>query len=679
MNTRQKLEHIAGNLWWAWHPEALDLYRRLNQDAFDGSGDNPSIALRQADEELLNDPAFEENVDEVYSDFLSYMERGPVEHGGNHTAYFCMEFGLHQSMPMYSGGLGILAGDHLKAASDARLPLTGIGLYLRDGYFKQYFNDKLLQETEYPSIDVTRHPLTPVLDDSGDPLVMTVHCGQDVVHLRAFKLQVGHVELFLLDSDFNSNQHEDRFLTSRLYQGRTKIRLKQEIVLGIGGVRLLRALGRRVDVFHLNEGHCALLTLELLREMGEDGDEGGVRSRCVFTTHTPVLAGHDRFEPDLFLEQMEHFRGEIGYSEHDLLSFGRINPDDESEPFTMTILAFRMSRTANGVSELNGEVTRKQWHPLFPGVPVDEIPIGHITNGVHLGTWTAPAARLFLRKHIGTLDQITSTTDRWSAIHDVPDADLWEYRSRLRKRFVEYVVSRNKSQSLDQDVSLSPDALTIGFARRFATYKRATLIFSDLERALRLFKDSSRPVQIVFAGKAHPENDDGRFAIRQILETSRMEGFSGKVIFLENYHMGVARQLISGCDIWLNTPRRPHEACGTSGQKVNIHGGLNLSILDGWWSEAYDGTNGWAIGGRTQDEDMDIQAQDARDADLLYSVLENEIIPSFYDRDENGLPIEWLVRIRNAMSGLTYRFSAERMISDYASQIYNVDRYQEAN
>jgi alpha-glucan phosphorylase-like protein len=590
-----------------------------------------------------------------------------------------MEFGLHQSLPMYSGGLGILAGDHLKSASDARVPLTGIGLFLRDGYFKQYFGDRLIQQTEYPSIDVTRHPLEPVRDEAGETVVVTVHCGTEPVHLRAFKLQVGHVELFLLDSDFNSNQHEDRFLTSRLYQGRTKIRLKQEIVLGIGGVRLLRALGRNVDVFHMNEGHCAFLTLELLRERGYHGQEDEVRSRCVFTTHTPVLAGHDRFEPHLFLDQLQTFRSELGCSEHELLAHGRINPDDTNEPFTMTVLALRMARSANAVSELNGAVTRRQWHALYSDRPVDEVPIEYVTNGVHLGTWTAPAARLFLKKHIGPFEEIMRSPEPWNAIHNVSDEDLWAYRSRLRKRFVDYVVARCRRQSLELEPDLSPDALTIGFARRFAGYKRATLLFRDRERASRLFSHIERPVQIVFAGKAHPDNDEGVQAIQEILEAARLPGFAGKIIFLENYHIGVARQLVSGCDVWLNTPRRPHEACGTSGQKINVHGGLNLSILDGWWSEGYDGTNGWAIGDRSADENMDEHAQDARDAEILYSVLENEVVPLFYDRNEANIPVEWLKRIRNAMSSLTFRFSAHRMITDYASQIYNVERYEEVH
>lgn len=670
MNTAQELDQLAANFWWSWHPEALDLFRRLNPGAFNSSGNNPQMALQRPDEKVLNDPGFEEDVYAVHTDFSNYMAQRPENNSGVSTAYFCMEFGLHESLPMYSGGLGILAGDHLKAASDAGLSMTGVGLFLRDGYFKQYFDGRLLQQTEYPSIDVTRRPIEPVLSESGDPLVITVHCGDEPVHLRAWKLQVGRVDLFLLDSDFNNNLHENRFLTSRLYQGRTKIRLMQEIALGVGGVRLLRALGREIDVYHMNEGHCALLALELLREYGFVEGENLVRRKCVFTTHTPVMAGHDRFGPSLFLEQMHHFLTEMGCSERQLLSYGRINPDDESEAFTMTILALKLSRAANGVSELNGEVSRKQWHLLYPDLTEDQVPIGHVTNGIHLETWTSPAARLFLRKHFGNWAR---SADCWSAVHDIEDAELWAYRNRLRKRFVEFATQRLKRQSFRQECSLSPDALTIGFSRRFASYKRAALIFSDLERAGRLFSDTSRPIQIVFAGKAHPDNDEGMELIRTILESARLPEFAGKVIFLENYNMHIGRMLTSGSDLWLNNPRRPHEACGTSGQKVNIHGGLNLSVLDGWWAEGYDGTNGWAIGDDQTHEELDHASLDARDASLLYDVLETEIIPAFYDRDENGLPVFWIERIRNAMSGLTYRFSAQRMIKDYAEQIYNVE------
>jgi len=670
MNTRQELEKLAANYWWSWHPEALDLFKRLNPGAFISSGNNPQMALQRPDAKVLSDPAFEENVHAVYTEFSGYMAQRPEKDSGVSTAYFCMEFGLHESLPMYSGGLGILAGDHLKAASDAGMSLTGVGLFLRDGYFKQYFDSRLIQQTEYPSIDVTRRPIVPVLTSSGDPLVITVHCGDEPVHLRAWKLQVGRVDLFLLDSDFNNNRHENRFLTSRLYQGRTKIRLKQEIVLGVGGVRLLRALAREIDVYHMNEGHCALLTLELLREYGSSEGESRVRSKCVFTTHTPVMAGHDRFGPSLFLEQMHHFLTEMHCSEQQLLSFGRIDPEDESEAFTMTVLALKLSRAANAVSELNGAVSRKQWHRLYPELAEDQVPISYVTNGVHLETWASPSARLFLRKHFGDW---ASSKNCWSAVHDVEHAEIWAYRNRLRKRFVEFATRSAQRQSFTQQCSLAPDALTIGFSRRFASYKRAALIFSDLERIGRLFSDTSRPIQIVFAGKAHPDNDEGMQIIRSILQTAHLPEFAGKVIFLENYNMHIGRMLVSGCDLWLNTPRRPHEACGTSGQKVNIHGGLNLSILDGWWSEGFDGTNGWAIGDDRSDAGLDYASQDERDATLLYDTLENEIIPAFYDRDENGVPTDWTERIRNAMGGLTYRFSAQRMIKDYAEQIYNIE------
>lgn len=672
MDTQQKLEHLADNLWWSWNPEALDLFRRLNPNAFEVSESNPRIAFRRADSSVMGGSQFQADVDKVYSTFISYLEAGSISKPEFTTAYFCMEFGLHESLPLYSGGLGILAGDHLKAASDAGLDLTGIGLLLRHGYFKQYFDEKLLQQAEYPSIDVTKHPLEPVLDEAGEPLLVSVFCGNDEVFLKSWRLKIGRIDLYLLDSDISNNRHENRFLTSRLYQGRTHIRLKQEIVLGIGGLRLLKAIGKDIDVYHMNEGHCAFLTLELLSDAGWAHGMESVRSQCVFTTHTPVLAGHDRFEPNLVLSELSAIRKKLGCTEQELLSLGRVNPDSEDEPFTMTILALKLSRCANGVSKLNGHVAREQWHPLYPDKSLNDVPIGHVTNGIHLGTWTSKHARPFLKSRFGLWENPgLSTNGRWKT-SDVPDSDLWAYRRNLRTKLIEFVEERVGRQSFDQAFDLSPDVLTIGFARRFASYKRAPLLFSDLERAARLFSNPDQPVQIIFAGKAHPDNDEGRHYIKQILEVTRLPEFSGKVIFLENYHMGIGRMLVSGSDLWLNNPRRPHEACGTSGQKVTIHGGLNLSVLDGWWAEAYNDSNGFAIGTEKQPEHLDTSAEDLRDADLLYSTLEEQILPMFYRRNEDGIPVEWLERIKNAMRELTFEYSARRMIRDYIEKVYKV-------
>lgn len=676
MDVREQLEAVASNLWWSWHPEAVDLFRRLNPGAFTGAANSPVAALRLADPAMLEDASFRAEVESVHAAFRAYMdEPGPFA-GSPRTAYFCMEFGLHESLPLYSGGLGILAGDHVKAASDAGLPLTAIGLFLRDGYFKQYFDANGWQQDEYPSIDATRHPVEPVLGKDGEPVVVTVHLGWTPLHLRAWRLRVGRCDLLLLDADFDANPYEVRFLTRRLYQGDRRTRIQQEIALGIGGVRLLRALGLPIDVYHMNEGHCAFVTLELLAERRQSGDwsvppEDWVRSRSVFTTHTPVPAGHDRFEPGLFLEQMARFREQIGLSEHDLLAWGRVNPHDLTEAFTMTVLGLKLARSANGVSRLNGEVSRRQWHHLFPHRNVEEVPIGHVTNGVHLPTWAAPHARAFLREHLGA-DWVGKRSEGrvWDRIDAIPDRALWEYRSRLRAALVEYVVEHVRYQTLPQSPRLDPDALTIGFARRFATYKRAPLLFHDLQRTIDLFRQPGRPVQIVYAGKAHPADVEGQKFIHTIFEMTRDPRFEGRLVFLENYNMEVGRMLVSGCDVWLNTPRRPYEASGTSGQKVAIHAGLNLSILDGWWPEGFDGTNGWAIGHEASHEYKDPAVQDPEDAAFLYRTLRDEVIPAFYDRDDRGIPTAWVARMRSAMKGLSYRFSAYRMIVDYIETVY---------
>jgi len=581
-----------------------------------------------------------------------------------------MEFGLHESLPLYSGGLGILAGDHLKAASDVGIPLTAVGIFLRDGYFKQYFDSDNRQLDEYPSIDATEHPFEPVLDQDGRPVVVTVHSGWTPVHLRAWKLRIGRVDLYLLDADFDANGYDVRFLTRRLYQGDRRTRLQQEIILGIGGMRLLRLLELDFDVFHMNEGHCAFLTLEMLSRLDGPGAADQVRSKCVFTTHTPVMAGHDRFDPDLFLEQMGHFREELKMSEREMLSFGRINPDDDSESFTMTVLGLKLSRSANGVSRLNGEVARRQWQHLYPGLRPDEVPIGYVTNGIHLPTWTSSAARSFLSEHLGDWESNRADPQTWARVDSISDADLWQYRCTLRQRLIEYTKQRIAHQTAKQEEILNPDALTIGFARRFATYKRAPLFFTDLERAARILNNADRPVQFLYAGKAHPADRDGQEFIRHILEYTHQDAFRGRVVFLEDYNMEVGRMLVSGCDIWLNNPRRPYEASGTSGQKVAIHGGLNLSILDGWWAEGYSSEHGWAIGHEASHTYKDPAVQDPEDAEYLYRILETEVIPTFFDRDADGVPVAWARRMKHAIQELSYEYSAHRMIVDYINSIY---------
>ncbi len=675
MTTREQLHEISRNLWWSWHPEALSLLKRLNRDAYKASGNNPIVALNLAKADVLSDAQVQADVDTVYRQFRDYMESpGGQEHAPK-TAYFCMEYGLHESLPFYSGGLGILAGDHTKAASDVGLPLTAVGLFLRDGYFRQYFDKTGSQHDDYPAIDSTQHAVELATDANGDPITVTVHVGHREVFLRAWKVCVGKTVLYLLDTDFAANPFDIRFLSRRLYQGDRSTRIQQEIILGIGGIRLLRALGESFDVHHMNEGHCAFLTLELLRERLERGEsrsdaEEAVRQQCVFTTHTPVIAGHDRFDAGLFNFSMQVIRESLHMSEFDLLAYGRVHPNDFNEEFTMTVLGLKLSRKANGVSKLHGSVARHQWQSLYPSLKPDEVPITHVTNGVHLPTWAAPASRSFLDVHLGSWEKDRERQETWDRLSQVSDKSIWEYRTRLRAGLISFVNDHVRTQTMSQDARLDREALTIGFARRFATYKRAPLLFTDLERITRLFENADHPIQVIYAGKAHPQDEGGKDFIQQIFELSHRPEFNGRLIFLENYNMEVGRKLISGCDVWLNNPRRPMEASGTSGQKIAIHGGLNLSIPDGWWPEGYDGTNGWSIGSNASHEYEDPSVQDPRDAVLLYEKLENEVIPLFYERNSSGRPEKWIQMVRSAMTGLTYSFSAHRMIKDYIRDIY---------
>ena len=682
MTTRDKLTALAANLWWSWQPDVLELFESLNPDAFRASRNNPLAALRAALPRPLASKALARQVDEAYDRFQTYLATPGTHADAPRTAYFCMEYGLHESLNLYSGGLGILAGDHCKAASDIGVKFTAIGLLLRDGYFQQSFDPTGWQTEHYPELRPEDHPLTLVRTRTGEPLTVTVHLGRRPLRLQAWRADVGKTRLYLLDGDFEGNDADLRTLTRKLYQGDRAVRLQQEIVLGIGGLRLLRAMSSGPEVYHLNEGHCAFVTLELLREQLAAGRsraeaEAWVREHCVFTTHTPVMAGHDRFEPALLLEGLAVYREAMGLSERDLLAYGRVRPDDPEEWFTMTVLALGLSRAANGVSKLNGEVARDQWKDLYPDRPAADVPIGSITNGVHLPTWTAPEAVAFARRHLGPWIR-RAEPDYWKGIERVPDAELWNLRNALRRRLVRYAQDHVARQALPQAFGLDDDVLTIGFARRFATYKRATLLFHDTERLVKLFETAGRPVQFVFSGKAHPQDEGGKRLLQQVYAMGQLPELKGRLLILENYNMEVGRMLTSGCDVWLNNPRRPMEASGTSGQKINAHGGLNLSILDGWWPEAYDGVNGWAIGtDASAAMAQDPAAQDADDARFLYELLEESVLPEFYTRDAKGLPVAWLRRVRRAMSELPAAFSAERMVTDYAEELYGPDYQSE--
>ena len=682
MGTREKLNELARNIWWSWNPSAQALFRQLNTAVFAESLQNPVAVLQAADAAVIENPAFQAEVDAVFDAFKTYMDSTPRFENAPRVSYFCMEYGLHESMPLYAGGLGILAGDHTKAASDLGIPFTAVGLFLREGYFKQHFDHSGWQQEEYPVLTPEKHPVKLVVDEAGAPVTVTVMLAHQPLQIQAWEVNIGRTTMYLLDVDFDANPPEYRSLTRRLYQNGRAVRIQQEIILGIGGLRLLRAIGVETDVYHMNEGHCAFLTLELLREYLESGNvlddytltegERWVREQCVFTTHTPVMAGHDRFSPEIFLEQMAGFREKMGFSEHDLLGYGRVDENDSGENFTMTVLALKMARTANGVSSLHGEVARRQWHHLYQDTVLSDVPIGQITNGVHLPTWTAPAVQSFLDEKLGDWKSRRSDASVWQALEHASDEELWQLRCTLRKALIDFVKEHIKEQSLQTQDLLDPDAITIGFARRFAPYKRASLLFKNLERAREIFSRSDRPLQILYAGKAHPANADGKQLIQQLHEISRHEPFSGRLIVLENYNMEIGRMLVSGCDVWLNNPRRPYEASGTSGQKVPAHGGLNLSILDGWWPEGFNEQNGWAIGHESSADTKEPSIQDEEDVKYLQDTLVNEVLPLFYDRDDAGIPRGWVARMRNAMITLPHAFSAERMLIDYIEQVYRV-------
>ena len=615
----------------------------------------------------------------------TWAGRHAPEFHSNPVAYFTAEIGFHETLPIAAGGLGILAGDHAKSASDLGLGFVGISLFYREGYFQQAINQDNWQTEYYTLLNPQILPMEPVLDSQGKPVVCSVEIDLARVYFQAWRVNVGRCPVYLLDSNRPENEQRYRDLTLRVYGGDSTTRIMQEMLLGMGGVRLLRALGIQPSVFHMNEGHAAFLTLELIREKIAGGRPfaealAETRSRCVFTTHTPVAAGHDRFSPDLMHYALHQLQPQITPSFRELLELGRVNPEDEQETFCMTVLALKCSRAANGVSELHGRVSRKMWHGLYPNGSEDQVPIGHITNGIHLLGWMKGPVRSFWAGKLGPeWHREINTAEFWQRMLDpefVSDEELWALRYMLRRALIEFARRRLQFQGppvaqrdfIAFDQLLDPDALTIGFARRFATYKRAPLVFRDFERIVRLASDPQRPIQFVFAGKAHPMDQEGKRFIQHIIHLTRHTDLRRRLIFLENYDVHIARQMISGCDIWLNNPRRPLEASGTSGQKIGCNGGLNFSILDGWWREGYDGTNGFAIGGDSNPDS--IEEQDRRDGDNLYQVLTEQVIPCFYERDEYGIPRRWIGMIRRALATLVPQFNTWRMVQEYVHKYY---------
>jgi starch phosphorylase len=690
-----RLRALARNLWWTWNPESHHVFKELSPLVWRYSNHNAVAVMNEiSNQELdarLRDHEFARRVHAVLEEFESYMTKPSTwakRHATalkNPVAYFSAEFGLHESLPIYSGGLGILSGDHTKSASDLGIPFVGIGLFYRQGYFQQRLNADGWQEESYPSNDPEHLPLELVLQPEGGRLLNSIEIGHSTVYFQTWAVRVGRVTLYLLDTNLPENDQHFQGLTSTVYGGNIDTRIGQEIILGIGGVRLLQSLGITPSVFHMNEGHSAFLVLELLQQelkfrKTREEAERIVRSKCVFTTHTPVPAGHDRFNSELMAYSFGKFWNSTRLTHEDLMSYGRVNPSDTNELFTMTVLAIKMSRAANGVSELHGHVSREMWKHIFPGKTVDEVPIGYITNGIHTPGWATTHAHDFWNKRLGSdWTEKLMEPKFWKKFADdelATDEELWALRYNLRRDLVEYArrqqVERQYGYSVGTSFAtshiLSPDALTIGFARRFATYKRAPLIFRHLEKIIPLLSDTQHPVQIIFSGKAHPRDNEGKRFIQQIIGITRHPELIGKVIFLENYDINVARHLVSGVDVWLNTPRRPLEASGTSGMKVTIHGGLNLSIMDGWWREGYNGKNGWKIG--DDQNDTDLETQDERDFERLIHVLSESIIPEFYNRDEDGIPHIWLKRIRNAMQTLLSQFSTHRMVGEYVQKCY---------
>jgi starch phosphorylase len=600
------------------------------------------------------------------------------------VAYFSAEFGVHESLPVYSGGLGVLAGDHIKSASDLGIPLVGIGLFYGQGYFRQRLDRDGWQHEEYLETDVNQLAMETAIGTNGRPVVVQVDTRHGAIYAKVWRVKVGRCDLLLLDSDVEGNTPEDREMTSRLYGGDGRVRVHQELLLGVGGLRALRALGITPGVLHLNEGHSGFAVLEAIRQRMDDEGIGfdkavpRVAREVVFTTHTPVPAGHDRFDADLVEEHLGPLREALGLSKHAFMALGRENPDSD-ERFCMTVLGLKLSRRANAVSSLHGEVSRAMWTGLSPGKTEDAVPIGHITNGVHVPTWLAPQMFRLYDRHLGTGWHLRSSEAKiWDGIENVDDGELWETHFNLKSQLIQFVRRRAVKQAMRRDEPrevleqlervLSPDALTIGFARRFATYKRANLILADIEKIASMVNDPKRPVQFVFAGKAHPLDEPGKRVLQQVAQVMRDRQFSDKWVFIEDYDINVGRHLTQGVDVWLNNPRRPLEASGTSGQKVVLNGGLNLSVLDGWWAEAYDGMNGFAIGNGRTHSDMNIH--DTRDGEDLMRVLRDEVIPLYYQRDRDGLPRGWIKRMKRTIRTLGWRFNADRMVMDYTLKCY---------
>ena len=692
----EPLLEVAYNLWWTWHPGAVDLFMRLDRQLWHQSNHNPVKMLGMVSQKALDAAAQDENfltslsrvherLQRHVKEQTQWAQQAKKDHGDFTVAYFCAEYGLTESLQVYSGGLGCLAGDHLKSASELGVPLVAVGLVYRHGYFQQYLNADGWQQEYYPDLDFSNLPLSMLKDNNGEPVKVSLKLAGRTVHIAIWHVQVGKVPLYLLDTNLTENQQDDRHITDRLYGGDMEMRIKQEMVLGIGGVRALSALGIEPDVCHMNEGHSAFLSLERIRRLIETHDVSFDEARQqaasshVFTTHTPVPAGIDRFPPEMMQRYFKHFHDSLKLDMEGMLALGREDVTNKNEFFSMATLAMRTADYCNAVSRLHGEVSRDMWHTIWPGVPKHEVPIHHVTNGVHARSWLSPDLMQLFERYIGSQWQSRPSDPAvWKPVYDIPDLELWRVHEDRRRKLISWVRRQlrrqleargtNPQQVHDTCNALDDDALTIGFARRFATYKRGNLFLRDPDRLLNMLKETNRPIQFLIAGKAHPADGGGKDLIRQIVKFAEHSNAGHRIVFLENYDIYVARYLVQGCDVWLNNPRRPMEASGTSGMKGAINGVLNCSVLDGWWDEAYDPEIGWAIGrGETY---TDLEHGDEVESKALYDILENQILPLFYDRDDQGVPRQWVGRMKASIARLMPQFNTNRMLDEYAKHFY---------
>jgi glycogen phosphorylase len=693
----QALEKLSWNYWWSWTIDGPGVFRDLDAEVWDECEHNPRLLLSRVSEfrlaQMATDPVYLTRINHLTAAYDRYMsERATLAHNwGTITpehpvAYFCAEYGIHNSLPLYSGGLGVLAGDHLKSASDLGVPLVAVGLLYHYGYFRQRLSREGWQEERYGETDPEELPLHQVRTGDGKALLVEVLIRERIVRAQVWRADVGRVALYLLDTNIPDNEETDRWVTAHLYGGDRETRIVQEMLLGIGGVRLLRELKIDPSVFHLNEGHSAFLTLELARELTAlqglsfAAAAEKVKQRCVFTTHTPVAAGNDEFDVALLERSFgSSYEKELGLTHEEFVALGRTDPKNPREAFGLTPLAIRMCRSTNGVSKKHGEVSRALWQKLWPGEKVEQVAITHVTNGVHAPTWAAPLMQTLYARYAGDNWQaLLRDRRKWQeGISRISDEELWATHSLLKQRLVAFVRQRSFLSRLNRDESaeyteaarkiFDAEVLTIGFARRVAGYKRWNLLLSDPARLLRIINQEKRPVQFVFAGKAHPQDGESKLVLQQVAKWKYEPAVRDRAVFLEDYDHEIARQLVQSVDVWLNVPRRPLEASGTSGEKVAMNGGLNLSILDGWWMEGYDGQNGFAIG-RDVTGDANV---DAGDAESLYTVLEREVVPLYYERDHDGLPRKWISMMKRSIATLAPEFNSDRMVEEYVRRIYS--------